>query len=57
MQKIFKESKEIKKGLNAYLDLLITENSISEIEKMQVWEIMNDIKVQKAEFKANIKNP
>jgi hypothetical protein len=44
MQKIFKESKTIKKGLNAYLDLLITENHISEIEKMHVGEIMADIK-------------
>ena len=47
MQQLFKQSKEIKKGLNAYLDMLITENRISEIEKMQVHEIMNDIKVQK----------
>lgn len=43
--------------MNAYLDLLVTEKEMGEIDKIQIFELMSDIKIQKKEFKEHIKNP
>ena len=35
---------------------MLVEQRLSDIDKMDVLELMNDLKVQKDAFKANIKN-
>lgn len=36
---------------------MLVEQRLSDIDKMDILELMNDLKVQKDAFKANIKNP
>jgi hypothetical protein len=36
--------------------MMLVEQRISDIKKMDVLELMNDLRVQKAAFKSNIKN-
>ena len=56
MQSIQKSNKAFKKTIDHYLDLMLVEQRLSDIDKMDILELMNDLKVQKDAFKANIKN-
>jgi len=56
MQSIQKSNKAFKKTIDHYLDLMLVEQRLSDIDKMDILELMNDLKVQKEAFKANIKN-
>ena len=56
MQATYKQNKQVKNAINHYLDMMLIEPNISEVMKLDVLELMNDLLVQKETFKLNIKN-